>query len=166
LLDEPTNDLDIQSRDALEQVLAEYGGALIVVSHDRYLLRRLAERVLWLDGGSATMIQGGYDAYEALRRGDAPAKAPAQASRSEAGLARTAAAAGRSEKARANRELAVAEAEVARLDRRKGEIEREFTEPATYDDAARVAELSRELRDLSPAIDAALARWEALAETS
>ncbi len=76
LLDEPTNDLDIRSREALEEVLAGYGGALVVVSHDRYLLRRLADRVLWLHDGEATMLEGGYDAYEALQRGEEPAPEP------------------------------------------------------------------------------------------
>ena len=49
-LDEPTNDLDIPSREALEDVLASYGGAIVVISHDRYLLRRLRKRCC----GSAT----------------------------------------------------------------------------------------------------------------
>ncbi|MGH7757569.1 MAG: ABC-F family ATP-binding cassette domain-containing protein, partial [Vulcanimicrobiaceae bacterium] len=65
LLDEPTNDLDIPSREALEAVLAGYGGAMMVISHDRYLLARVAQRVLWLHDGTATLIDGGYDAYEA-----------------------------------------------------------------------------------------------------
>ena len=78
-LDEPTNDLDIPSREALEAVLSSYGGAMLVVSHDRYLLRRLAERVLWLRDGRATSIDGGYEQFEAAqRRGTEPvAVAPA-----------------------------------------------------------------------------------------
>ena len=51
-LDEPTNDLDIASREALEDVLAEYDGALFVVSHDRYLLKRLGERVVAIRDGA------------------------------------------------------------------------------------------------------------------
>ena len=51
-LDEPTNDLDIPSREALEDVLASYEGALFVVSHDRYLLKRLAERVVSIRDGA------------------------------------------------------------------------------------------------------------------
>lgn len=67
ILDEPTNDLDIPSQEALEEVLANYQGALIIVSHDRYLLRRLAEKVLWLEDGGARLIEGGYSAYENAR---------------------------------------------------------------------------------------------------
>ena len=68
LLDEPTNDLDIDSREALESVLDEYEGAIVVVSHDRYLLSRICERVLWIAGGAWGVIDGGYDAYERSER--------------------------------------------------------------------------------------------------
>ncbi len=63
-LDEPTNDLDIPSREALEDVLASYDGALFVVSHDRYLLKRLGERVVAIRDGRLTVLDDGYDAYE------------------------------------------------------------------------------------------------------
>jgi len=163
LLDEPTNDLDIASREALEEVLAAYEGALLVVSHDRYLLARIAERVLWLHAGKATMFDG-YDAYERARRGDLVVEAeqvrerpktlrPADIIREE-----------RVSKARRERELAAAEAEVARLDRRKAEIELEFANPGAYDDRAHIAALSEELRTLDVAVVAAFARWESLAE--
>ncbi len=168
LLDEPTNDLDIQSREVLEGVLAEYTGAIVVVSHDRYLLHRIADRVLWLHDGEGTMIVNGYDAFEALQRGDAPPPPqPAEtatARNKEMRSTREAAAAERTRKADQTRQLSDAEAAVARLDRRKADIEREFSDPATYDDPARVAEMSKELREVAEAMDAALARWETLAE--
>src|SRR6202035_1096451 len=63
-LDEPTNDLDIASREALEDVLAAYDGALFVVSHDRYLLKRLGERVVAIRDGTARVIDGDYESYE------------------------------------------------------------------------------------------------------
>ncbi|MDB5027373.1 MAG: ATP-binding cassette, subfamily er 3, partial [Candidatus Eremiobacteraeota bacterium] len=63
-LDEPTNDLDIASREALEDVLADYDGALFVVSHDRYLLKRLGERVVAIRDGKAAVIDGDYETYE------------------------------------------------------------------------------------------------------
>ena len=50
LLDEPTNDLDIPSLEVLEQSLAEFPGALVLVSHDRYLLDRVSKQILALDG--------------------------------------------------------------------------------------------------------------------
>ncbi len=68
LLDEPTNDLDIDSREALEGVLCEYEGSIVVISHDRFLLSRLCDRVLWIEGGAWGIVDGGYDAYEAQQR--------------------------------------------------------------------------------------------------
>ena len=161
LLDEPTNDLDIASRDALESVLMSYGGALVVVSHDRYLLARVAERVLWLHDGTATMLDG-YDAYERARRGEA-----ADAKASDAPKTPRTADVDREDRLRTSRlarSLAAAEAEVARLDRRKSEIDAEFADPGMYGDRARVAALEDELRTLETAAADALARWERLAE--
>jgi ATP-binding cassette subfamily F protein 3 len=168
LLDEPTNDLDIQSREVLEGVLAEYAGAIVVVSHDRYLLHRIADRVLWLHDGAATMVIDGYDAFERLQRGEPePAAAvteTATARNKEQRLARDAATAERTRKADLARRLAAAEVAVARLDRRKAEIELEFTDPAIYEDQPRVIALSTELREVQAAADAALATWEKLLE--
>jgi len=60
LLDEPTNDLDIASREVLEEVLASFGGSVVVVSHDRFLLERLCDRVIEISDGSARLVEGGY----------------------------------------------------------------------------------------------------------
>jgi ATP-binding cassette subfamily F protein 3 len=161
-LDEPTNDLDIPSREALEAVLSSYGGAMLVVSHDRYLLRRLAERVLWLHDGEATYVDGGYEQFEELaRRGSlkAPPVAP------KAVVASPAPKAERDTSKRRERDLralAASEREVARLDEARAELEREFADPAIYEDRARVARLQRKLDDARSELEAAFARWEEL----
>ena len=69
VLDEPTNHLDIPSREALEAALAEYGGTIIAVSHDRYFLDRMATEILHFENGAATYHQGSYsDFYEQRHR--------------------------------------------------------------------------------------------------
>lgn len=74
ILDEPTNYLDLPARERVEEALEAYTGAMIIVSHDRYLLRRLATRVLDLDGGRLTAYPGGYEYYaDKKRRASAPA---------------------------------------------------------------------------------------------
>jgi ATP-binding cassette subfamily F protein 3 len=160
LLDEPTNDLDIHSREALEDVLAAYEGATIVVSHDRYLLRRIGDRALWLHDGTATWIEDGYEAYEAMRRpGGVPSTTPKTVARprlAEPELDE------RERRRGAERELADTESEVARLDARRAELQVEFADPAIYDDRERVAALEAELRATEAAAEAALARWESL----
>lgn len=67
LLDEPTNHLDIHSREALENALSNYGGTLLVVSHDRYLINKLADRIVWLDRSGTVNIDGNYDKYIELK---------------------------------------------------------------------------------------------------
>jgi ATP-binding cassette subfamily F protein uup len=67
LLDEPTNHLDLPSIEALEQLLLEFRGALLVISHDRTFLKTLGRRTLWLDRGRLREAPGGFAAFEAWR---------------------------------------------------------------------------------------------------
>ena len=63
LLDEPTNHLDTGSREALENTLKSYDGTLLIISHDRYFINKLASRVLYLDKNGITEYLGNYDFY-------------------------------------------------------------------------------------------------------
>ncbi|HEY8806124.1 MAG TPA: ABC-F family ATP-binding cassette domain-containing protein [Candidatus Limnocylindria bacterium] len=63
LLDEPTNNLDIASAEVLEAALEEFTGTVIVVSHDRYFLDRVADRIVAVDDGRLMVFEGGYSAY-------------------------------------------------------------------------------------------------------
>ncbi len=63
ILDEPTNHLDFQSREVLEEALAEYDGTILSVSHDRYFVNRIATKILWFDGESVLSYEGNYDDY-------------------------------------------------------------------------------------------------------
>ena len=83
LLDEPTNHLDLDSKDVLLDALEDFGGTLILVSHDRYFIDKLATKVIDVGGGAARVYPGGYEDYrwslakreeEAAARAAAPAK--------------------------------------------------------------------------------------------
>lgn len=63
LLDEPTNHLDTWSREALEDTLKEYDGTLMIISHDRYFINKLADRILYLNEDGITEYLGNYDYY-------------------------------------------------------------------------------------------------------
>jgi ATP-binding cassette subfamily F protein uup len=63
LLDEPTNNLDIESVEVLESQLQDFEGAILSISHDRYFLDRIADRVLRLEDGALTGYIGGYTDY-------------------------------------------------------------------------------------------------------
>ncbi|MCJ7624075.1 MAG: ATP-binding cassette domain-containing protein, partial [Anaerolineaceae bacterium] len=67
MLDEPTNNLDIASIEVLENVLEEFDGTVLTISHDRYFLDRVADRISELDGGSITEYPGSYSDYNAAK---------------------------------------------------------------------------------------------------
>ncbi|HET7225965.1 MAG TPA: ABC-F family ATP-binding cassette domain-containing protein, partial [Candidatus Eisenbacteria bacterium] len=83
LLDEPTHHLDLAGKDVLEEALAQYPGAVVVVTHDRSLMARLATRVIEVADGHATLYPGGYDAWESAR----VARVTADGAAAPAGLA-------------------------------------------------------------------------------
>ncbi len=67
LLDEPTNNLDIASLEVVENALEEFEGAVLVISHDRYFLDRIVDRVVELKDGALTEYAGGYSDYLAAK---------------------------------------------------------------------------------------------------
>ncbi len=161
LLDEPTNDLDIASREALEDVLSSYDGALVIVSHDRYLLDALSDRVLWIDDGHWGIVEGGYEGYE-----------KAQHKRGLAIAATASAAAGTSKlvrdtrltplKVRSKLQTIVKriEREIEKIDARKVEIDVLFADVATYNDRTKVKTLEAERDELAKRSAEQLDAWE------
>jgi ATP-binding cassette subfamily F protein uup len=80
VLDEPTNDLDLETLDLLQEVIADYDGTVLIVSHDRDFLDRTVTITLGLDGsGKVDIVAGGYEDWQKRREPAAPAKAPASA---------------------------------------------------------------------------------------
>ncbi|MGZ3575155.1 MAG: ribosomal protection-like ABC-F family protein [Vulcanimicrobiaceae bacterium] len=162
LLDEPTNDLDIDSREALESVLDEYAGALVVISHDRYLLARLSERVLWIDGGAWGVLDGGYDAYESQQRERERERAAREAVRDAEQRAKTSRITPLKARSQLETQIARVEREISTLDMRKSEIEALFAAPGLYEDRPRMKALEEELAGIADRSDQALRKWEML----
>ncbi len=176
VLDEPTNHLDALTRDALTDALADYDGALLLVSHDRYLLRSSVDRFLLVRDGRASEFDGDLDDYLVwLQRGEA-AEARARAAGDDDGGTRV----DRRQERRdaAARRLAIAkivgplddeiarvEAQLAATEQRLTRIERELSDPALYRDAARPVELARERGVLSRERDGMESRWIELSES-
>lgn len=67
VLDEPTNHMDIQSRELLEEILCEFEGAVVFISHDRYFIDKIAKRVVEVDNGGITDFEGSYSKFKAWK---------------------------------------------------------------------------------------------------
>ena len=131
LLDEPTNDLDIDTLNALEDLLDGWPGTLVVVSHDRYFLERVTTVTASLMGdGSVAALPGGVDEYLAKRVKAAPAAAP----KSKGG----------GDSRAAKKELSRVEREIARLDKKERELHAALAAAAA--DFGKAAALDEQLR--------------------
>jgi ATP-binding cassette subfamily F protein uup len=176
VLDEPTNDLDLETLDLLQEVIADYDGTVLIVSHDRDFLDRTVTVTLGLDGsGTVDIVAGGYEDW-AARRKPAPApakpKAPRPTSRDSTpspSHAEAAGAVGTRAKARLTykdqRDYDLLPGRIEQLDAELAEGEQALADPGLYQrDPDRFAELTARLDRLRAEKDAAEERWLALAE--
>ena len=178
LLDEPTNDLDIETLTELEDMLDGWPGSVVVVSHDRYFLERVTDRVLALTGGGLAFLPGGVDEYLAIRAGGrdsaglpeaaarlaaAPAGPAAASAGPAAASARPAAAAVSAAQLRAGqKELTRIERQISRLSDSEERLAAELA--ATASDYERLIELGAELRSVQQDKAELEERWLAVAE--
>ena len=170
VLDEPTNDLDLETLELLEELLAEYQGTVLLVSHDREFLNNVVSSTLLVQGdGRIKESAGGYD--------DAVRFAAAEAERDEA--ARSAAAAPTPDKAPARpaargrklsyqekRELESLPATIAALEAQQQQLHETLADPALYRQAGpQIAEMKARLASIDTELATAYARWEELEES-
>jgi ATP-binding cassette subfamily F protein 3 len=145
LLDEPTNHLDVPSREALELALAVYDGTLIVVSHDRYFVEQVADRMIWIEGGEAHVTEGGFAA--ALERRERR-RAAAPKGRAEPSKKPVVASAPPPEKPKGTRfsklKTPELEARIAAAEARLRQLQESFTRPDVYLNAEKVREARAE----------------------
>jgi ATP-binding cassette, subfamily F, member 3 len=158
LLDEPTNNLDIPAREALEEALLDYRGTMFFISHDRYFLRKLATRVVELEGKKLANFLGGYDYYRAHRRLDTNGKGGKGRSRRRVrpGL-------NKNQSILATRLIAV-EGEIDATERRVARLEKELATSELYADGKRSREVVLEHRQLKNALDGLYTDWGELLE--
>jgi ABC transport system ATP-binding/permease protein len=166
LLDEPTNDLDIDTLTALEDLLDSWPGTLVVVSHDRYFTERVCDDVFGLLGdGALRHLPGGVEQYLSLRgeSGDgAPVPASASAAAASAPSANVVRREAELEARRVQRELRQVERELTRIERDDAGLQEAMAAAAT--DAARLQELSAEHRALASQRTSLEERWLELSE--
>ncbi|MBN1250362.1 MAG: ATP-binding cassette domain-containing protein [Anaerolineae bacterium] len=168
LLDEPTNHLDIRSQEVLQGVLQSFAGTILMVSHDRYLIREVATKVWAIAEGRLNVFNEGYEAYQAWHTMWREAPRKAQQEENEARLRREAERRAQRERERA---LARQEARISELEAQIHQFEIRMTELAGALDAAgrqqdvsRVSKLGAEYRQIEKKLDQLLEEWAAVAD--
>ncbi len=168
VLDEPTNDLDIGTLTVLEQALARYDGTVILVSHDRAFMDRVASRLLAFEGdGVITPIEGGYSDYLAWKqRREAEARAVAQAEAAKQPVPKAAPAPAKKQTKlsyKEQQELGTLPHTIEQLEQEQREIEARFCEADYFvRDAEGFQRDQQRLQAIEAALEAAYERWEAL----
>jgi ATP-binding cassette subfamily F protein 3 len=189
LLDEPTNHLDMASRDVLASALERYSGTIVLVSHDRRFINRLAKRVIEVQGGNCISYPGDYEYYRYKKAevaggtpaGSASSSGPAAVGGSASTSAATAGESDSERKARKREEaerrnelhrrtkqlktkLDAAEREIAEREERVAAIEAEMADPELYREPQRLGALTWEHADQKTHLATLYETWAELTE--
>jgi ATP-binding cassette subfamily F protein uup len=173
VLDEPTNDLDVETLEILEELLLEYEGTLLMVSHDRAFLNNIVTSTMALDGsGRVTETVGGYDDWQ--KQSESPAKPEVKARKPVVSeMQPTAESASKKLSYKEQRALESQKKELAELPQRIEKLEAdihsltvEIAAPAFYQqDSAEITQVVNRLKDMQDELTQAYHRWEELENT-
>jgi ATP-binding cassette, subfamily F, member 3 len=173
LLDEPTHHLDLTGKEVLEEALAQFPGAVVVVTHDRSLMARVATRVLEVHDGKVTLYPGGYDDWERARleraatetdetpepvRGEPSAPKPSREERQSAREEERRVRAGEQKR---QRELQRVEKDIETREARMRELEALLADPEVYADGARMKTLVTDYERVRAEVESL---WQRLGE--
>ncbi len=176
VLDEPTNDLDIVTLNVLEGLLLSFSGSVLLVTHDRYFLDKVATSILAFEGeGRVVRYPGNFDDYRRLKAkdpGPGPVSRPIPPTAASPALPASAPKRGAAPQPAARlgyqekRELEGMEAAIATAEARKADLEAALASPLTYGDPIAMRETAAALETASAEVERLYTRWEALEEKS
>jgi ATP-binding cassette subfamily F protein 3 len=161
LLDEPTNHLDIGSCEALETALQNYEGTLLIVSHDRYLINKTADRIYYLDQNGVTEYIGNYDSYLEKRKIDVEqevAEAPVKGNEYKERKKRDA------ELRKSRAALKRTEQEIDDTEQQISALEQELLKPEIASDYEATLEITNQMDALKSKNDELFQLWSTLSE--
>ena len=176
LMDEPTNHLDIEAKEVLEQALDNYDGTLLFVSHDRYFINELANKIISVRDGHAKIYNGNYSYYldEKAKQAAAAQEAEAQkaetettssASQNKGKLSYQEQKARDSQKRKLERAVSDAEAKIEKLEAEEQEIQTEMENPDIAASFEKLGPLQEKLSAVQEQLDQANTDWENALET-
>ncbi len=157
IMDEPTNHLDIESREALENALSGYDGTMLMVSHDRYFINKLADRILYLTPEGIKSYSGNYDDFLSGRTKKTEVKNTVDKSLDYKEQKRIEA-----EKRKTVNRFKKVEEMIERLENEIEDINAEMAKPENSADFTRLAELSKEAGEKNAELENLMSEWEKL----
>ena len=169
VMDEPTNHLDIWSCEALERSINEFEGTVLVVSHDRYFLNKVADRLIQVADGRARVIEGDYDTYQHLvqkekERGE-KAPTPTQGKSSPA-PARPPSSSEKPKRKFPYRKAAEIEREIGQFEKEVLDLEDLLGQPATWRDPVKAVGTQDRHRELKQKLEKLYEHWETALEAN
>ena len=159
IMDEPTNHLDIDSREALEKSLEGYDGTMIMVSHDRYFINRLADRIMYLTEDGIESFSGDYDEFAKKHK---TAETAAEEKASEKGLDYKEQKRLEAQKRKVINDFKKTEDKIAETEKKIDEINTELFKPEFAADFVKAAELSEKAEKLNAELEELFVKWEEL----
>jgi len=169
VMDEPTNHLDIWSCESLERSIREFEGTVLVVSHDRYFLNKVADRILFVSDGKVRVIEGDYETYQALMakekeeaeraRARAAAPPPPPPSRAPEKSARP------NKKKFSYRPAIDLEKEIAEVEAEVADLEDQLGQPATWRDPGKAVRVQDRHVELKQKLETLFLHWEFAVES-
>ena len=161
IMDEPTNHLDIDSREALEKALENYDGTMLMVSHDRYFINKLADRILYMTENGLENYLGSYDDYmekKAAVAHEAAEQAPEKPKNLDYQEQKRLAA----EKRKVLNRFKKVEELIEELENEINDINEEMLDPKLSDDFTKLAELSEKAQAKNEELEKLMEEWEEL----
>ena len=163
LMDEPTNHLDIDSKEILEDAILDFEGTLLIISHDRYFLNKIASKILDMKADRMDLYLGNYDYYqEKLREMSLTEEEKSTVTKTQVKKERKKEKLKRDEVKAVRKKIRDIEKDMEDIDKKLKDLTKESLAEGFYDDQARVAELFREMKDLEDMRDDLDENWLAL----
>lgn len=173
VLDEPTNHLDLSTKEVLEDALAEFGGTIILVSHDRYLLNKVASRIIEIKHDEVNSYEGNFDAYSeavnAARQLKMQSEAEIKRAEEEKAYKENKARQYRSKEQRAadaqkRNRIRELEKEIEDTEVLIFELENAISDPEIASDYSKMSEKCKELEETKTALDQKMDEWAELSD--
>lgn len=162
ILDEPTNHMDIIGKETLESMLSAYTGTIITVSHDRYFINRICDRLIVFENGTASVFDGTYAEYEAQKSEDENSAAEAEKS---IGKKKGKPVSENNERNKKLHRIGVLEEKMQVINGKIDELKRKMSEdPTVYSDYKRIAEIEDEIARLQAELAPFEDEWMSLLE--